>query len=236
MYNKDRTFFIKDTKPFGEPKEDEIPVGVTIVAYTETKNVDDILDFGFGEYRDFARYLMTTRELPLDGKFDLRFTKHSDLVLSFPGCASPIPCMIEKITMVEQKTVDGIFKLELKIKLPYVGEHDMGVICSQVKHKVIAKLTLMQSELPLADKQKEEAPKPKPEKEDEPEAKPEQEQRQEPVQEKGPVQHPPSINVETDPSAFPFDDGSIEQPGGGSRPDADPLEEYDKKGPDYGDK
>jgi hypothetical protein len=233
MYNKQRLIYVKGTAPFGEIRDDEVPVGVVIVAYFETKDINDILDFGFGDYRDFARYLLTTRELPIEGKFDLRVSKHSDVLLDFPGCEESVSCEIEKVTMLEQRTVDGTYKLEVKIKCPSVSEEEMGTICSQIKHKVIIALQLQQSQLPF------EKPKPPAEKKAAPEKvkveekrpAPEPEPEEAPPQQEEEIYYPreKEVDINTDPNAYPFDDGRIEKPPAGR----DPLEEYEKRGPDY---
>lgn len=212
MYNKQKLVFIKDAKPFATDKDDEHYVGVVIKAEFETKDVQDILDFGFGEYVEFARYLVTTRELPIDGDYGLRVQKKSDVMIEFPGCEGRIPCEVEKVVMLGERSVDSKYRLMVQIKCYDVNEDDMGVICSQLKCGVIIKLLLQQSELPIPTQQKEvkEQPKQGVKVESSSLAK-----EYETEEEKKPTPEEVTGRV-TDPDAFPFFD------------EVDPMEEYNR--------
>lgn len=147
MYNQERLVYIKGVKVFCDSNEEEKILGVDITVEYRTRNVDDIIAFGFGEYGDYARYLITTCELPIEGKYKLRTQKYSSVLLKFPDCKHSIFCEVKEVTAVAPRDVDGTITVIPVIRAYTDNKEILGTICSRLKENVLLRMDLQQSDL-----------------------------------------------------------------------------------------
>lgn len=150
MYNREFSGKVMAVSPYSYDINEDHIIGVVLTIDTETKDINSILDLGFGDFRDTMEKFLKLTALPIDSyKLRIEHRTGSRLYENHTGRATGMRCEVTGAEIKQHTDKTGNIALRLKVKIDDIDDDTAGKLVAMLKEDVMFQIENEQEELPL---------------------------------------------------------------------------------------